>query len=54
MKIINFRLSALLLALIMLLTVLVSAIVFKERFDKMRIAGTVMGLLGILLLSIPV
>ena len=38
----------------MLLTVLVSVIVFKERFDKPRIIGTVMGLLGILCLSIPI
>ena len=38
----------------MLLTVLVSAIVFKEHFDKPRIIGTVTGLLGILCLSIPV
>jgi len=38
----------------MLLTVLVSVIVFKERFDKLRIIGTVIGLLGILCLSIPV
>ena len=36
----------------MLLTVFVSAIAFKESFDKERIIGTVMGLLGILLLSI--
>jgi drug/metabolite transporter (DMT)-like permease len=38
----------------MLLTVLVSVIVFKERFDKPRIIGTGIGLLGILCLSIPV
>ena len=38
----------------MLLTVLVSAIVFKERFDKQKITGTIIGLLGILCLSIPV
>ena len=38
----------------MLLTVLVSAIVFKEQFDKPRIIGTIIGLLGILCLSIPV
>ena len=38
----------------MLLTVLVSAIVFKERFDKAKIIGVVVGLLGILLLSLPV
>ena len=36
----------------MILTVFVSVIAFKERFDKARIVGTVMGLLGILLLSI--
>ena len=38
----------------MLLTVFVSVIAFRERFDKTRIVGTVLGLLGILLLSIPV
>ena len=38
----------------MLLTVLVSAIVFKERFDRMRMIGVGLGLLGILCLSIPV
>ena len=38
----------------MLLTVLVSAIVFKERFDRMRIIGMGLGLLGILCLSMPV
>jgi drug/metabolite transporter (DMT)-like permease len=38
----------------MLLTVLVSVIVFKERFDRMRIIGTGLGLLGILCLSIPI
>jgi len=38
----------------MLLTVIVSAIVFGERFDKSRVFGTIMGLLGILCLSIPV
>ena len=38
----------------MLLTVLVSAVVFKERFDKPRITGTIIGLLGILCLSLPV
>ena len=38
----------------MLLTVLVSVIVFKERFDKQKITGTIIGLLGILCLSIPV
>ena len=38
----------------MLLTVFVSAIVFKERFDRMRMIGTGLGLLGILCLSIPV
>lgn len=37
----------------MLLTVLVSVIVFKEHFDKQRIKGTIIGLLGILCLSIP-
>ena len=38
----------------MLLTVLVSVVIFKERFDKERIIGTIIGLLGILCLSIPV
>lgn len=38
----------------MLLTVLVSAVVFKERYDKRKIAGTALGLLGILLLSLPI
>ena len=38
----------------MILTVLVSVIVFKEHFDKPRIFGTIIGLLGILCLSIPV
>ena len=38
----------------MLLTVLVSVIIFKERFDKKRMIGTIIGLLGILCLSIPV
>lgn len=38
----------------MLLTVLVSVIAFKERFDKSRVAGVVIGLIGILCLSIPV
>ena len=37
----------------MLLTVLVSVFVFKERFDKPRILGTIIGLLGILCLSVP-
>ena len=38
----------------MLLTVLVSVVAFKERFDKSRIAGVIIGLVGILCLSIPV
>ena len=38
----------------MLLTVLASVILFEERFDKKRMIGTIMGLLGILCLSIPV
>ena len=38
----------------MLLTVLVSAVVFKERYDKRKIVGTALGLLGILLLSLPI
>lgn len=38
----------------MLLTVLVSVIAFKERFDKWRMIGTAIGLIGILCLSIPI
>ena len=38
----------------MLLTVLVSAVAFKERFDRAKIAAAALGLLGILCLSIPV
>ena len=38
----------------MLLTVLVSAIIFKERFDRLRMIGTAIGLFGILCLSIPI
>ena len=38
----------------MLLTVLVSVIAFKERFDKSRIAGVIIGLVGILCLSLPI
>ncbi len=38
----------------MILTVLVSTVVFRERFDKAKTVGVVMGLLGILLLSVPV
>jgi len=38
----------------MLLTVLVSVIAFKERFDKRKIIGTGLGLIGILCLSIPI
>jgi len=38
----------------MILTVLVSAVVFRERFDKPKLLGVVLGLLGILLLSMPV
>ena len=38
----------------MLFTVLVSVIVFKEKFDKARIMGTIIGLIGILCLSIPI
>ena len=29
-------------------------IVFKEKFDKARIMGTIIGLIGILCLSIPI
>ena len=38
----------------MLLTVLVSVLFFKERFDKTRRIGTAIGLAGILCLSLPV
>lgn len=38
----------------MILTVLVSVVIFKERFDRLRIIGTVVGILGILFLSLPV
>lgn len=38
----------------MLLTVLVSVIAFKEHFDKLRMIGTLLGLIGILCLSIPI
>lgn len=38
----------------MILTVLVSAVVFGERFNRDKIIGVVVGLLGILLLSLPV
>lgn len=38
----------------MLLTILMSVIIFKERFDKPRIIGTIIGLLGILCLSLPI
>lgn len=38
----------------MLLTVAVSALVFKEHFNKTRWIGTVMGLVGILCLSLPI
>ena len=38
----------------MLLTVLMSVAVFKEHFDKLRTIGTIIGLIGILCLSIPV
>ena len=38
----------------MLLTVFVSVIIFKERFDKPRVVGTIIGLVGILCLSIPI
>ena len=38
----------------LLLTVLVSVISFKERFDKSRIAGVIIGLIGILCLSLPI
>lgn len=38
----------------MLLTVFVSVLFFKERFDKMRMIGAAIGLAGILFLSLPV
>ena len=38
----------------MILTVLVSFFVFKERFNKAKIVGVALGLFGILLLSLPV
>jgi multidrug transporter EmrE-like cation transporter len=38
----------------MLLTVFVSVLFFKERFDKMRMIGAAIGLAGILCLSLPV
>ncbi len=38
----------------MILTVIVSAVVFGERFNKEKILGVVLGLFGILLLSLPV
>ena len=37
----------------MLLTVLVSAMFFKEKFDRLKIVGVIVGLVGILCLSIP-
>ena len=38
----------------MLLTVLVSAVLFKERFSRVKIMGVLIGVAGILCLSIPV
>ena len=38
----------------MLLTVLVSAIFLKEKFNRLKITGVIMGLAGILCLSMPV
>lgn len=38
----------------LILTVLASALLFKERMDKPKIIGTAIGLAGILCLSIPV
>ena len=38
----------------MILTVVVSSVVFRERFNKAKILGVALGLLGILLLSMPV
>ena len=38
----------------LLLTVLVSGLFFKESFNKQKILGIIMGLVGMVLLSIPV
>jgi drug/metabolite transporter (DMT)-like permease len=38
----------------LILTVLASALLFKERMDRPKIIGTAIGLAGILCLSIPV
>ena len=38
----------------MLLTVLASAVLFREKFDVWRIIGVAVGLAGILCLSIPI
>lgn len=38
----------------MILTVVVSSVLFRERFYKAKIVGVVLGLLGILCLSIPI
>ena len=38
----------------MVLTVVVSCLVFKEKFGAARICGAVIGIVGIVLLSIPV
>lgn len=37
----------------MILTVVASVMIFKEKFDRSRIIGTVVGILGILFLSLP-
>lgn len=38
----------------MILTVAASAIIFKESFDKKRVTGILLGVLGILCLSLPI
>ena len=38
----------------LIFTVLVSAVVFRERFDKVKMIGVILGLLGIVCLSIPI
>lgn len=38
----------------MILTVIVAAVIFRERFTRSSIFGIILGLLGILLLSIPI
>ena len=38
----------------MLMTVVVSYFAFSEKLDKYKLTGVVLGLLGIVMLSIPV